>query len=251
MLAAPLAGASLVSDVLECIEGPVLRTDGRCGPIAEEALESQRLVESLADNMVNRKEHRKATTLLEAALRKFPGHDSLLNRLSVARSYADEMEAIAARDRERRAAPNADEIAASMTRIRCTRMSGDVGLAACDLALAIEPNDPMLLAAKGDLLAADGRTKEAIAVFTAALQAQPNDLIVRQKIALLSGRKERPIATSVAVGPAARPVVPQTVPKRCRRQPRQRPPHRSWLRRYRASRSKASWNSGWRCCRSC
>lgn len=205
MLTAPLAGASLIGDVLECTEERALRTDGRCGPIAEEALESLRLVESLADTMVNRKEHRKATVLLQAALRKYPSDGSLLNRLSVANSYADEMEAIAARDRERKAAPNAEEIAASMARIRCTRLSGDVGLAACDAALSREPNDPNLLAAKGDLLAADGRTADAITVFTAALRAQPNELIVRQKIALLSGRKDRPGATNVV---ASKPVPP-------------------------------------------
>ena len=200
MLAASLARASLIGDVLDCIEARVLRTDGKCGPIAEEALESVRLVESLADNMLNRKEHRKATVLLEAALRKFPARDSLDNRLLVANSYATEMEAIAARDRERSASP-ADEIAASMTRIRCTRLSGDVGIAACDAALAREPNDPVLLAAKGDLLAADGRGADAIEVFTAALRAQPNDLILRQKIALLSGRRDRPVAASPAAPP--------------------------------------------------
>jgi len=217
MLATSHAGASLIGDVLECIEGRELRTDGRCGPIAEEALESPRLVESLADTMVKRKEHRKATVLLEAALRRYPGSGSLLDRLSVAKSYADEMEVIAARDRERKAAPNAEEIAASMMRIRCTRMSGDVGLAACDAALAGAPGDPILLAAKGDLLAADGRTIEAITVFTAALQAQPNDVIVRQKIALLSGRKDRPGAAAVAAAPpppvaAEKPVPPPPAP---------------------------------------
>lgn len=209
VLAAPLAGASLIGDVLECIEAGALRTDGRCAPIAEEALESLRLVETLADTMVDRKEHRKATVLLRAALRKYPGNGSLRNRLSVADSYADEMEAIAARDRDRKAAPNAEQIAASMTRIRCTRISGDAGLAACEAALAREPNDPALLAAKGDLLAADGRTAEAIPVFTAALRAQPNDVIVRQKIALLSGRKDRPVATPA---PTAATAAPATAP---------------------------------------
>jgi tetratricopeptide (TPR) repeat protein len=156
------------------------------------------MVESLADAMVTRKEHRSAAVLLEAALHRYPRSENLLSRLSVAKSYADEAEAIAARDIERNAAPNAEEVAASMARIRCTRLSGDVGLAACDAALAREPNDPALLAAKGDLLAADGRTADAIKVFTVTLRAQPGDVIVRQKLALLSGRKDRPLATAPA-----------------------------------------------------
>jgi tetratricopeptide (TPR) repeat protein len=205
VLASSLSQASLIGDVLECIEARALRTEGRCGPIAEEALESVRLVESLADAMINRKEHRKATVLLGAALRKYPRNASLISRLSVAESYADEMEAIAARDRERKAAPNADEIAASMTRIRCTRMSGDVGLAACEAALAREPKDPALLAAKGDLLAADGRTADAVKAFTAALAASPTDVILRQKVALLSGRKDRPNAVTVTASPTPAP----------------------------------------------
>ena len=207
LLATSFAQATLVDDVLECIEARAMQTSGRCAPIAEESFESVRLVESLADAMVKRKEYRKAAVLLGAALRKYPGNDSLLSRLSVTESYAQEMEAIAARDRERKAAPNADEIAASMTRIRCTRMSGDVGLAACDAALKNAPNDPALLAAKGDLLAADGRTADAIKAFSAALLALPNDVIVRQKIALLSGRKDRPNAVAAL---AVVPTVPAT-----------------------------------------
>ncbi len=206
LLTAPLAAASLIGDVLECIEARALRIDGKCALIAEEAFESVRLVESLADAMVTRKEYRKATVLLEAALRKFPAQDGLVNRLSIAKSYATEFEAIAARDRERKAS-NSDDITASMTRIRCTRMSGDVGLAACDAALTREPNDPLLLAAKGDLLAADGRIPDAIKVFTAALRAQPNDLILRQKIALLSGNRDRPVAASPAAS-SGKPATP-------------------------------------------
>jgi tetratricopeptide (TPR) repeat protein len=206
LLATPFAGASLIADVLACTDGRELRTEAPCGQIAEEALDSLRMVESLADAMVERKQHRKATVLLEAALRRFPGNASLTNRLSVARSYAEESEAIAARDRARNASPQAEEIAASMTRIRCTRLSGDAGLAACDAALAREPGDPMLLSARGDLLAADGRIEEAIGVFGTVLRARPDDVIARQKIALLSGRKDRPTPSAAPVRPSGPPV---------------------------------------------
>ena len=207
MLAALPAGASLLQDVIECIEARELRVDGQCAEVAQEALESERVVEGLADAMINRKEHRKATVLLTAALRRYPGGGGLQNRLSVAQSYADEMEAIAARDRARSAQPNAEQLAASMTRIRCTRLSGEPGLAACEAALASAPNDPDLLVAKANLLAADGRIPQALALFNTAMQIRPNDVIVRQKIALLSGRKDRPTAPAVAVASLAPPTV--------------------------------------------
>ncbi|WP_418316232.1 caspase family protein [Piscinibacter sakaiensis] len=212
VLAAPHASATLLRDVIECTDERELKVDGRCRAIADEALESERLVERLADLMVEQKEHRKAAVLLATALRKFPASGSLQNRLAVAKSYADEMEAIAARERERNAKPNAEEIAASMTRIRCTRLSGEPGLAACDAALKHEPGDPALLSAKGDLLAADGRIDEALTAFHAVMKVRPDDVIVRQKINLLSGKKDRPppvavasLAPPEAARPAARP----------------------------------------------
>jgi tetratricopeptide (TPR) repeat protein len=209
-VATSLARASLVSDVIDCIDDHEIRSDARCGPIAEEALESTRLVETLADRMVDRKEPRKATVLLQVALRKFPSNESLENRLKIARSYAEEADAIRILDRARKANPAGDETEAQMTRIRCTRMSGDAGLKACDQALARQPDDPALLAAKADLLAADGRVAEAIAALTTLQRLRPNELIVRQKIALLVGPNNRPPA--VASLPVPQAVTPTASP---------------------------------------
>lgn len=219
VLSASGARASLLRDALECIDGRAFRNEPRCQAVRDESVESVYTADALVEAMVQRKEFSKALVILDLAARRYPLVDRYRSRQAEVRSYAQEVEAIDARQRARAQTSSNQDVDASMMRIRCTRLSGDAGLAACEAALKREPANPALLAAKGDLLAADGRLPEAIETYSSALQRQPGDLLLRQKIALLSGRRDRPVGLVVpgtaaggssveSAGPAAASTAP-------------------------------------------
>lgn len=162
-----------------------------CSSILAETLADPQKVGSLADELIARKDYRRAVNLLDLGVKRHPDEQALRSRLSLARSYEEEQAWMERRGRGEATRPSG-EVSVSLARIRCTRLTGEEALAACDEALRFQGGDATLLAAKGDLLAAAGRTTEAVTVYGEALRIKPDDAIVRQKRALLSGAPESP-----------------------------------------------------------
>lgn len=79
-------------------------------------------------------------------------------------------------------APQAD-VELTLAETRCTRLSGEQALAACDQVLASRPLDARFHVARGDLLLTLGRATEALAAYRAAAEREPGPAL-QQKIAL-------------------------------------------------------------------
>ncbi len=79
-------------------------------------------------------------------------------------------------------APSGDT-GVTLVETRCTRLSGEAALAACDQLLAVRPGDARILAARGDLLLTLNRAPEALAAYRAAAASAPSPAL-DQKITL-------------------------------------------------------------------
>lgn len=198
LLAAAAAAAS-DDDWRRCVAAAGEDADLACLRLA--AREDARVPEllRLADELIAAKAYGRAVKLLEEAVRRQPQQVALADRLRLARSYADEAAWVARREGSA-SEPRQDEVAVSLARIRCTRLSGVEALAACDEALRSLPEDADLLAAKGDLLAAAGRVGEASAAYARALASKPDNPMLRQKLALLGGPSAKPAPSAADAG---------------------------------------------------
>ncbi len=123
-----------------------------------------------------------ALQVLDAALSQAPQHALLRQRRHELQSLADEA-AWSERKPTQQVAPA--DVDQALLEIRCTRLAGEVALAACEYALRRNPGDARLLVARGDLLLTLGRVAEAEAVYRAAAARDPA-LALEPKIAAAS-----------------------------------------------------------------
>ncbi len=154
------------------------------------ATASAREVLQLVDPWISAKHYERAKAALEAALARSPKDAGLLQRRHEVESMAEEAAWLARKERS----AGASEIDVALAETRCTRLTGESALLGCEQALRVKPDDPKLLAAKGDLLLAMGRSAEAVAAFRASLSRLPN-AAVEQKIALAEGAGKPQAAT--------------------------------------------------------
>jgi tetratricopeptide (TPR) repeat protein len=123
--------------------------------------------------------HAHALRVLDEALRR-PALDALTRqRLLELRSLAEEQAWSEGRRAPSSATGDAEWV---LAQARCTRLSGAAGLAACEQALRLRPEDASTLAARGDHLFTLGRAAEAEETYRAAAARDPA-LRLEQKIA--------------------------------------------------------------------
>lgn len=123
--------------------------------------------------------HAHALRVLDEALRR-PALDALTRqRLLELRSLAEEQAWSEGRRAPSAASGDAEWV---LAQARCTRLSGAAGLAACEQALRLRPDDASTLAARGDHLFTLGRAAEAEETYRAAAARDPA-LRLEQKIA--------------------------------------------------------------------
>ena len=158
--------------------GPEL--ESACRGAIESA--SSREVLNLIDPWISAKHYDRAKAVVEVSLAKSPRDAGLLQRRHEIESMAEEAAWLARKER----GGGASEIDSALAETRCTRLTGETALLGCEQALRLKPDDPKLLAAKGDLLMALGRSAEALGAYRASLKRLPN-AAVEQKIALAEG----------------------------------------------------------------
>jgi TPR repeat protein len=145
------------------------------------------------------KRFNEALEVLNAALGRSPGHDGLLSDISVAKSNLAEQEWL----KNRKTTDSEDETGTEkpvnrMDRIRCRQLSGATALAACERALAAQPNDSDLRVARARHLESMGQTTRAIDDYRAALASDPDNAEARTRLAALA-----PMRANVPDGVAA------------------------------------------------
>lgn len=162
-------------------------------PACRSAIEaaSPREVLNIVDPWISAKHYDRAKAALEVALAKSPKDANLLQRRQEVESMAEEAAWLARKER----GGGVSEIDVALAETRCTRLTGETALLGCEQALRAKPDDPRLLAAKGDLLLALGRGPEALAAYGASLARLPN-ASVEQKMALAEGA-HRPQAVTL------------------------------------------------------
>jgi tetratricopeptide (TPR) repeat protein len=145
-----------------------------------------KVARALARHYSTAKRFNEALEVLNGALAHNPGNDRLLSDISVAKSNLAEQEWL----KNRKTADSNDGIGAAkpvnqMERIRCQKLSGATALAACERALAAQPNDPDLRVARARHLESMGQTAKAIADYRVALASDPDNAEARNRLAAL------------------------------------------------------------------
>lgn len=139
-------------DRLACIDG----ADELAVPACQRALERTpgefSLWVALGDALGRLKRHGEAAEAFARAAAIDPGNGKVAQKLRLARSNVSEAEFL--RRRGDASAQIEGGHAAELDRIRCTRLAGDIALAACERALRTAPGNPELLAARARLGAA-------------------------------------------------------------------------------------------------
>jgi len=136
---------------------------------------------ALTDSWVAARNYDAAQQLLEQMRRREPRDTRIAQRLQQVSSLAEEAAWLARRGADGAAAASAGETA--LAEIRCTRLSGETALAACDQLLGQRPGNARILAVRGDLLLTLGRTADALVAYRTAAAYESSPALT-QKIAL-------------------------------------------------------------------
>jgi len=189
-LLAAFAGSAQAADLGACrSEGPA-ELEPACRAALSEA--SPREVLNLVEPWIGAKHYDRAQAAMELVQSRYPKDSNLLQRLHEIQSLAEEAAWLARK--ERSAAGGASEVDLALAETRCTRLTGETALAACEQILRVRPNDAKILAAKGDLLMAQGRSAEALAAYKASVAKEANPAVA-QKIALAEGANKPQVQT--------------------------------------------------------
>ncbi|MCB1954622.1 MAG: hypothetical protein KDG55_03050, partial [Rhodocyclaceae bacterium] len=132
----------------DCIDGE----DAQAVPACERFLAANptdfSALMALGDALVRLNRHGQASDAYSRALAIDPSNARAEQKLKLARSNMNEAEFLRRRDTD---SGTGAGHASALDRIRCTRMSGDAALAACERALRAAPGDAELLAARARL----------------------------------------------------------------------------------------------------
>ncbi len=148
LLVAP-ARAALADDRATCIDGDDAVAVPACQRVVAANPSDFSALMALGDALVRLNRHGEASEAYHQAVSLEPANEHAAQKLRLARSNLKEADFL----RQRDAAPAGADAghATALDRIRCTRMSGDAALAACERALRAAPGDTDLLAARARL----------------------------------------------------------------------------------------------------
>jgi tetratricopeptide (TPR) repeat protein len=133
---------------------------------------------ALVERWVAARRFAPALQALEHLRGRQPWNARITERLHEVRSVADEAAWMARR--EAATAASAAEADLTLVEARCTRLSGEEALAACDQVLRARPGDVRMLVARGDLLLMLGRAAEALQSYRAAAVREPSAALARK-----------------------------------------------------------------------
>jgi len=145
-----------------------------------------------ARNLTQLKRYPAAIVVLQKAAGHYPQDPTVAYRLKLVRSLEKEASMTAG---EEGSAPGRkpalkDASRFRLHRIRCTRLSGEKALAACDEALALTPGAADLHHARGNILLKLDRRSEAVNAYREAFRLEPDNQKVLQKLVALGKAPE-------------------------------------------------------------
>lgn len=149
--------------------------DDGCRRAAEGASTADVL--ALVERWVAARRFAPALQLLDDLRGRQPWNARVTERLHEVRSVADEAAWLARREGPAASAGGAD---LTLVEARCTRLSGEEALAACNQVLRSRPDDVRVLIARGDLLLTLGRVAESLQSYRAAAAREPGAALTRK-----------------------------------------------------------------------
>ncbi|MBL8324504.1 MAG: caspase family protein [Rubrivivax sp.] len=132
---------------------------------------------ALVERWVAARRFAPALQALEHLRGRQPWNARITERLHEVRSVADEAAWMARREA---AAASAADTDLTLVEARCTRLTGEQALAACDQVLRARPGDVRVLVARGDLLLTLGRAADALQSYRAAAAREPSAALARK-----------------------------------------------------------------------
>jgi predicted Zn-dependent protease len=185
---APTSSAS-TNDRKNCLEGSGKQAVAACRRALDETPEDLELLLKLGNLLQESGNIKEAVDVFQIAATRYPENKTASHKLAMAKSLKEEQEWL----KRRKAKKPAKTVDAKqktqirLNRIRCASLKGTIGLAACDEALTVQPDDPVLHHARGDILLQMGRIPEAKTAFARALKLDPGNKSYSQKLAALGG----------------------------------------------------------------
>jgi len=195
LLALVLLGPGLRAQPLPAGLAPCL-TEGAAGAacLAARASADAGAVLALVDRWVLSRRYADARQALEDLRRREPWNARVQPLLHEVQSLEEEAAWARQGDGAQAAADEQAELALAET--RCTRLSGEQALLACDRVLLARPGDARIQATRGDLLLALGQPGQALEAYRAAA-VQDGSETLRRKIAMAEAMSRPPAAKAV------------------------------------------------------
>jgi len=136
--------------------------------------------------------YQEAVEVLSIGVELAPGNAQFKERLKLAESFVKERKWI---QRQSGQSGATSQSSAQFRRnvIRCTRLKGKSALSACEQALGEKPQDPRLLAARGDALFDVGRYGEAVSSYRQALSLEPGDASVTGQLSRAEAQRRKSV----------------------------------------------------------
>ncbi|MHC4560976.1 MAG: caspase family protein [Planctomycetota bacterium] len=205
-LPAPVNG-TVSKDRLDCLQDSGDQAVAACRRALKTARNDLNLHLRLGDLLLEMERYREAVAVFKNAAALNPKNKTVTHKLDMAKSLQKEREWLEQHkgDKTDKTAGSSERTMTKVYRIRCTRLKGARGLAACDEALKAQPGDPILHNGRGKILLQMGRFDEARNAFMMALRFDPDNEEYLQKLIALGGTAPK----SSAVGRKKQSAVPE------------------------------------------
>lgn len=150
---------------------------------------------ALADALTRLNRYQEAVDSLRLGLQISSADSRVEKKLRLVESYLQEQKSI--EERSQKAAPDRSakpDVALQLERVRCTNLTGDPALKACDKALQLAPEDASLHRARGDALLALDLAARAIPAYREALRLDPSNQAATQGLERAQSRQKKHLA---------------------------------------------------------
>lgn len=147
---------------------------------------------AMGDALTQLNRYQDAVNLLRQGLDVSAGDNRIQRKLRLVESYLQEQKLIDERSRQpSQGQATKPEVTLQLERVRCTSLTGEQALKACENALQLAPEDASLHRAKGDALLALDLTGRAIVAYREALRIEPSNQAATQALERAQSRQKR------------------------------------------------------------
>ena len=182
-----------------------------CRQLIRSNKKKRELYVALGKALEKRQKHQQAMQVYKNALDVFPGDQYFQKKLSIANSNIKEQQWL---DKKQQSTVKTSDTSKSnvqfkLNKLRCTRLTGDIALKACQTALKINSKDADLYNAQGDIYASQQKNKMALASYQSALKISPDNKDIYDKVQKLTQRQTLARQSSTSQTPADKIKAPE------------------------------------------